>query len=242
MPAEPAQGGTVSDPSGGVTAQLFLLALATLSLGCRESSANQRTRAPAQRVVPETLAVRSADPDVRRAAGALRDGRPWLASQTLAPVLADSSRRTPEVELLAASAAAAWEGWSDVQALLTGRPWLDTLAGGRGRLLLARAAGRGGGAGARVGRGARRAGRRRARRADGAGGAGARPAGAARKRGRRIRARRRRAAAGGRLAAAARRRCDGRQRGAGAALRHRARADRARPRAVDRGVRARAQR
>ncbi|HKG90817.1 MAG TPA: transglycosylase SLT domain-containing protein [Gemmatimonadaceae bacterium] len=123
-----------------MTAQLFLLALATLSLGCRESSADQRTRAPAQRVVPETLAVRSADPDVRRAAGALRDGRPWLASQTLAPVLADSSRRTPEVELLAASAAAAWEGWSDVQALLTGRPWLDTLAGGRGRLLLARAA------------------------------------------------------------------------------------------------------
>jgi soluble lytic murein transglycosylase len=80
------------------------------------------------------------DTTVEAARLALSQKRPWHATELLAPVLADSTRRTPEVVLLAATAAAEWRGWREVQNLLGPEPWLDTLEGGRGRELLARAA------------------------------------------------------------------------------------------------------
>ncbi|MBA3257882.1 MAG: hypothetical protein H0T68_00255, partial [Gemmatimonadales bacterium] len=73
--------------------------------------------------------------DVR---GALARGRPWQASRLVAPVLADSSRRTPTAVFLAASAASQWGGWPEVGRLLSGEAWLDSLFGGRGQMLLAR--------------------------------------------------------------------------------------------------------
>lgn len=75
------------------------------------------------------------------AAAALADGRPWRATLLLEPIVGDSSRRTSAALLLAARAAAAWQGWRRVELLLGGEPaWLDSLEGGIGRELLARAA------------------------------------------------------------------------------------------------------
>ncbi|HET7564374.1 MAG TPA: transglycosylase SLT domain-containing protein [Gemmatimonadaceae bacterium] len=82
----------------------------------------------------------SEDSLVVTARKALDEGRPWRATNLLAPALADSSRRTPHLVLLAATAASQWEGWDQVNRLLASEPWLDTLFGGRGRALLARAA------------------------------------------------------------------------------------------------------
>ncbi len=83
---------------------------------------------------------RGPDPALNAAREALDDGLSWTASLRIAPVLADTARRTPEAEIIAARAAAGWGGWDRVRDLLQGRPWLDTLFDGRGRELLARAA------------------------------------------------------------------------------------------------------
>jgi soluble lytic murein transglycosylase len=93
--------------------------------------------APAR--APVTRAVR-ADSIIAGATVALERGRPWEASRLIAVLLADSSRRTPEALMLAATAASRWGGWREVTQLLEGQRWVDTAYGARGRLLLARAA------------------------------------------------------------------------------------------------------
>lgn len=80
------------------------------------------------------------DSTLRRAAAEIDAGHPWRATKRLAPVVSDSARRTPEAILLAARAAAGWEGWPQVERLLQGATWIDTTSGGLGRELLARAA------------------------------------------------------------------------------------------------------
>ena len=70
----------------------------------------------------------------------LARGRPWYAYQALRPALADSSRRTPSVVFLAATAASRWGGWREVERLLGGADWTDSLFNGEGRVLLVRAA------------------------------------------------------------------------------------------------------
>ncbi|HEY3935592.1 MAG TPA: transglycosylase SLT domain-containing protein [Gemmatimonadales bacterium] len=70
---------------------------------------------------------------------ALAAGQPWRANQLLAPSLATSATRTPDVVLLAARAAAAWEGWPTVRALLEHEGWLDNQFDRLGRRLLAEA-------------------------------------------------------------------------------------------------------
>ncbi|HEX2778273.1 MAG TPA: transglycosylase SLT domain-containing protein, partial [Gemmatimonadaceae bacterium] len=86
------------------------------------------------------VVVRTSDTTVVAACDALAQGRAWRATRMLTPVLEDPGRRTPDVVLLAAAAAAEWQGWGEVTALLAGQSWLDTLQAGRGRVLLARAA------------------------------------------------------------------------------------------------------
>jgi soluble lytic murein transglycosylase len=88
----------------------------------------------------DTVAVRSSDPDVRAAQELLAQGHAYRATQRLGPLLADSARRTPEAVLVAAAAAAGWEGWPEVRRLLEGQAWVDSLDDGRGRMLLTRAA------------------------------------------------------------------------------------------------------
>lgn len=86
-----------------------------------------------QRDVPQDNVMREAE-------RAINDGRPWDATRMLAPLLRDSTRRTPAVVLRAAEAARGWEGWPQVVDLLQREGWLDTEFGGRGNVLLAEAA------------------------------------------------------------------------------------------------------
>ncbi|MDX2208649.1 MAG: lytic transglycosylase domain-containing protein [Gemmatimonadales bacterium] len=71
---------------------------------------------------------------------ALRNGQSFRATQLVAPLLTSPRTRTPEALILAAEAAAGWEGWNTVQRLLNGEPWLDGRFDRLGRRLLAEAA------------------------------------------------------------------------------------------------------
>jgi soluble lytic murein transglycosylase len=98
-------------------------------------------RAPvAPRAAPRAPRPATADTLFSAAAQALEQGRPWEASRLIAPVLADSARRTPDALMLAATAASRWNGWREVVRLLDGQPWVDSVPDGRARLLLARGA------------------------------------------------------------------------------------------------------
>src|SRR6187549_473658 len=70
---------------------------------------------------------------------ALANGQPWKASRAVAPLLESPTTRTPATILLAARAAAGWDGWEAVTRLLMGQEWLDNSFEGDGRALLARA-------------------------------------------------------------------------------------------------------
>jgi len=104
-----------------------------LLLAVVPSRAVSPTQAP-----PAGAAVRDSALAVAREA--IAEGRPWRATRVLAPMLRDSTLRTPEVELVAATAAAGWHGWRETEQLLRNVPWLDSAFHGEGRELLARAA------------------------------------------------------------------------------------------------------
>jgi soluble lytic murein transglycosylase len=115
-----------------VFAQLARLCFVVLCSGdaCRAAPASNDSM----------VVVRTSDTTVVTACDAVSQGRAWRATRALAPVLSDPARRTPDVVLLAATAAGEWRGWDEVDSLLTGQPWIDTLQAGRGRVLLARSA------------------------------------------------------------------------------------------------------
>ncbi|PKQ14509.1 MAG: hypothetical protein CVT68_11525, partial [Actinobacteria bacterium HGW-Actinobacteria-8] len=71
---------------------------------------------------------------------ALRNGQSFRATQLVAPLLTSPRTRTPEALILAAEAAAGWEGWNTVQRLPNDEPWLDGRFDRLGRRLLAEAA------------------------------------------------------------------------------------------------------
>ena len=76
---------------------------------------------------------------VREAQGLVEGGRPWEAWKELRPFVKNPEDAPDAVVLLAARAAAGWEGWTQVRRLLSGREWLAQRAGGEGLFLLARA-------------------------------------------------------------------------------------------------------
>jgi soluble lytic murein transglycosylase len=76
---------------------------------------------------------------IASADSAISAGQPWRATQLIAPLLASPATRTPEAVLLAARAAAAWEGWPTVSRLLEHEVWIDTAYDRLGRRLLAEA-------------------------------------------------------------------------------------------------------
>lgn len=86
----------------------------------------------------ETTTRLNGDPLVREADSLVRIGRPWRASATLAPRLRTPATATPEARLAGARAAAAWQGWSEVDRILQGATWLDTAFGGEARELITR--------------------------------------------------------------------------------------------------------
>jgi soluble lytic murein transglycosylase len=90
-------------------------------------------------VIAPMAPILAQDP-AAQAAGALERGRPWHATQLLRPVLADQTRASPRITLLAARAAAAWGGWSLVQRLLGPAAWADAEQEAPARELLGRAA------------------------------------------------------------------------------------------------------
>lgn len=89
-------------------------------------------------VVPLRLPAQGASLDSVDAA--IRAGASWHATTLLRPLLGTAESRTPEALLLAARAAAGWQGWSTVERLLADAPWLDTRFDRTGRRLLAEAA------------------------------------------------------------------------------------------------------
>ena len=123
------------------TALLLCLTLAALSAACRNGSAES---SPGDVALPDQSASLTrgiaADSTLVAAERALASGHAWQATRLLAPVLRDPARRTPAALLLGARAAAGWDGWSEVDRLLRGQPWLGTEFAGAGYELLARSA------------------------------------------------------------------------------------------------------
>ena len=80
------------------------------------------------------------DPVAVRVRERIESGFPLTAARELAAHLSTSSEEaTPELILLAARAQAETRAWGGVTRLLADRTWLDSIAGGEGRLLLAAA-------------------------------------------------------------------------------------------------------
>jgi soluble lytic murein transglycosylase len=75
----------------------------------------------------------------REAEGHLEAGRPWAAWKTVRGHVSDPAHTPEPMVLLAARAAAGWDGWSQVRRLLEGRDWLAERGGGEGLYLLGRA-------------------------------------------------------------------------------------------------------
>lgn len=123
----------------------MLILLASILAACGTAAEPARQQASSGDVAQSTIAMGDAKlpapttPEARAAVVALEEGRPWRATLALAPLTRDPARRTPDALLIAAVAAARWEGWRTVTGLLNGAPWLDSLADAAGRALLARA-------------------------------------------------------------------------------------------------------
>ena len=110
----------------------LVLLLLTLAAGCRADRSDGASTAAGATAVPT-----GADA-VSQAAALLDTDRPWAATRLLRRVEA-ASGLGPQTRLLAARAEAGRGDWGRVHALLDGVAGLDTLDGGRGRYLLARA-------------------------------------------------------------------------------------------------------
>ena len=111
---------------------LALYAICSCSPG--ESSANGEVSRPGDDELERAIA---ADPALRDAVKAIDAGHPWKATVALAPKL---SQNKPATRLVAARAAAAWGGWTEVEKLLADQAWADSLFSGEAQALLARAA------------------------------------------------------------------------------------------------------
>ena len=115
-----------------------LALVAACSADSRDRSANGELGS--DQGTPELAAAVARDADLRRATDFIASGHPWRATVTLAPLLRDAKRRTSAAILVAARAAAGWEGWPEVDRLLAKETWVDSAYGGEGRELLARSA------------------------------------------------------------------------------------------------------
>jgi soluble lytic murein transglycosylase len=119
----------------------FALVSAACSSG-RESAASgevQDTGAGAAAQADPARALAQGG-SIASAQKAIDDGHPWRATQIIAPVIGDKARRTPTALIVAARAAAGWDGWSEVEKLLAKEPWIDQQFDGEARELLTRSA------------------------------------------------------------------------------------------------------
>src|SRR5579884_413676 len=116
--------------------------LATL-VGCSRDHADHRASASGDVAIGGGTSLERAiaqDDVLQRAQAAIDSGHAWRATEMLAPVLRTPAKRTPAALIVAARAAAGWDGWPEVDKLLASQPWLDSQFDGEGRELLARSA------------------------------------------------------------------------------------------------------
>src|SRR5262249_28626388 len=121
---------------------LVAVALASCDKPHKASAAGDVVDAPVGQFPASAGLVQaiSGNDELSAAQAAIGAGHPWRATQTMAPVLRNPSRRTPAAIVVAARAAAGWDGWAEVDKLLAKQPWIDTMFEGEGRELLARSA------------------------------------------------------------------------------------------------------
>ena len=105
-----------------------------------EREASGETVGAAANLLAGVHAKLPAEPTAMRADSLVRAGRAWRATVLLAPSVRAPGSASPAVRLVAARAAAEWQGWAEVDRLLRGAPWLDSSLDGEGRELLARSA------------------------------------------------------------------------------------------------------
>src|SRR5258708_24300780 len=110
---------------------LFSMAAAALC-ACVGTGNDRRTASGDVDLAGATRRAVLADAIVERADSLIRAGRPGRATLVLTPLLVTPNTASPEARLVGARAAAAWDGWSEVQRLLLGAPWLDPPPGGAG--------------------------------------------------------------------------------------------------------------
>src|SRR5260221_10585 len=116
---------------------LFSIAAAALC-ACVGTGNDGRTASGNVHLAGATRPAVLADSIVQRADSLVRAGSRWRLTLALRPFLSRPNPASPEARLVGARAAAAWDGWSEVQRLLLGAPWLDRQLGGEGRELVAR--------------------------------------------------------------------------------------------------------
>lgn len=114
------------------------LSAAALLAGCTRDTPPAREQVRGTAYGEVTTAPSS--PAVAAAEEALRVARPWKATMRLAAAMRSPATQPSDAVIVAATAAAQWEGWSEVRRLLDGRSWLDSAQQGCGLALLARAA------------------------------------------------------------------------------------------------------
>jgi soluble lytic murein transglycosylase len=117
--------------------RIAVLALLTASFAACASQESSAGGEVSQQSNDELERAIAADTGLRDAVKAIEAGHPWKATVALAPRL---GQKKPATMLIAARAAAAWNGWTEVEKLLAGEPWIDTAFAGEARELLARAA------------------------------------------------------------------------------------------------------
>jgi soluble lytic murein transglycosylase len=117
---------------------LIVLALILSTASACAQSSDDEPRVAAVDVTRADSARITGDSLVMRADSLVRAGRHWRATRLLARRLAKPDSAPPAARVVGARAASGWQGWSEVERLLRGAPWLDSLYGGEGRELLVR--------------------------------------------------------------------------------------------------------
>lgn len=120
-----------------------LLLFATACSGTREANAagevtTSATTRPARPIANRDTPAQT--DELAQAATLIEQHHPWRATQLLAPLLRDPQKRTPDVLLMAARAAAGWGGWAEVDKLVGVESWIDVRFDGEARELLTRSA------------------------------------------------------------------------------------------------------
>jgi soluble lytic murein transglycosylase len=106
------------------------------AIACAQGSDSERV--PAVDVTRADSARIAGDSTVTRADSLVRAGRSWRATRLLVRQLTRPDSAPPAARLVGARAASGWQGWEEVERVLRGAPWLDSLYGGEGRELLVR--------------------------------------------------------------------------------------------------------